>query len=60
MCSRTVGSFLLFGQCFAKLIYLDDPEEVDGAPCAVQIVAPRFQDEKCLAAAEIIDRALSK
>ncbi|KAL3435794.1 amidase signature domain-containing protein [Aspergillus tetrazonus] len=33
-----------------------DPEAVDGAPCALQIVAPRFQDEKCLAAARIIDR----
>ncbi|KAL4755380.1 hypothetical protein BDW72DRAFT_200039 [Aspergillus terricola var. indicus] len=32
-----------------------DPEAVDGAPCALQIVAPRFQDEKCLAAARIID-----
>ncbi|KAL4916289.1 amidase signature domain-containing protein [Aspergillus aurantiobrunneus] len=33
-----------------------DPEAVDGAPCALQIVAPRFQDEKCLAAARVIDR----
>ncbi|RDW86551.1 general amidase GmdB [Aspergillus mulundensis] len=33
-----------------------DPEAVDGAPCALQIITPRFQDEKCLAAARIIDR----
>ncbi|KAL6235562.1 hypothetical protein BDW75DRAFT_250759 [Aspergillus navahoensis] len=33
-----------------------DPEAVDGTPCALQIVAPRFQDEKCLSAARIIDR----
>ncbi|KAJ5675544.1 hypothetical protein N7462_008441 [Penicillium macrosclerotiorum] len=34
------------------------PEELDGAPCAIQIVTPRFQDEKCLAAAEIIEKAI--
>ncbi|RAK95306.1 general amidase GmdB [Aspergillus ibericus CBS 121593] len=33
-----------------------DPDAVDGAPCAIQVIAPRFQDEKCLAAARIIDR----
>ncbi|KAJ5731330.1 uncharacterized protein N7483_005838 [Penicillium malachiteum] len=33
-----------------------NPEEVDGAPCAIQIVAPPFQDETCLWAADIIDR----
>ncbi|CAL5873664.1 uncharacterized protein PFLUO_LOCUS7946 [Penicillium psychrofluorescens] len=36
------------------------PDEVDGAPCAVQVVAPRFQDERCLWAAEIIDRAIQE
>ncbi|KAJ5964321.1 uncharacterized protein N7479_004197 [Penicillium vulpinum] len=35
------------------------PDEVDGAPCAIQVVTPRFQDEKCLWAADIIDRALA-
>ncbi|CAG8004237.1 unnamed protein product [Penicillium salamii] len=34
------------------------PDEVDGAPCAVQVIAPYFQDEKCLWAAEIIDQVL--
>ncbi|KAJ5579858.1 general amidase-B [Penicillium hispanicum] len=34
------------------------PEEVDGAPCAIQIITPKFQDEKCLWAADIIDKAL--
>ncbi|KAL5355106.1 amidase signature domain-containing protein [Aspergillus floccosus] len=33
-----------------------DPVAQDGAPCALQIIAPHFQDEKCLAAARIIDR----
>ncbi|GAQ47366.1 hypothetical protein AtubIFM55763_008768 [Aspergillus tubingensis] len=33
-----------------------NPDEVDGAPCALQIITSRFQDEKCLAAARIIDR----
>ncbi|CRL26866.1 Amidase [Penicillium camemberti] len=35
------------------------PDEVDGAPCAIQVITPRFQDEKCLWAADIIDRALA-
>ncbi|CAI7613130.1 unnamed protein product [Penicillium palitans] len=35
------------------------PDEVDGTPCAVQVITPRFQDEKCLWAADIIDRALA-
>ncbi|PKY06707.1 alpha-glucosidase [Aspergillus campestris IBT 28561] len=33
-----------------------DPQAVDGAPCALQIVAPRYQDERCLSAAAIIER----
>ncbi|KAL3464417.1 amidase signature domain-containing protein [Aspergillus heterothallicus] len=33
-----------------------EPEIVSGAPCALQIIAPKFQDEKCLSAARIIDR----
>ncbi|KAJ5362604.1 hypothetical protein N7541_003448 [Penicillium brevicompactum] len=36
-----------------------DPDEVDGAPCAVQVIAPHFQDEKCLWAADIIDKVLT-
>ncbi|KAF2168675.1 hypothetical protein M409DRAFT_53310 [Zasmidium cellare ATCC 36951] len=35
-----------------------DPELIDGAPCGVQIVAPKFQDEACLWAGKIIDRVL--
>ncbi|RAL06112.1 amidase [Aspergillus ibericus CBS 121593] len=34
------------------------PDEVDGAPCAIQVITPRFQDEKCLWAADIIDRSI--
>ncbi|OJJ42783.1 hypothetical protein ASPZODRAFT_76028 [Penicilliopsis zonata CBS 506.65] len=36
-----------------------NPELVDGAPCAVQVIAPRFQDERCLQAAKIVDGVLS-
>ncbi|KAJ4348593.1 uncharacterized protein N0V89_009971 [Didymosphaeria variabile] len=35
-----------------------DPNAMDGAPCAVQVVAPRLQDEECLQAMRIIDQAL--
>ncbi|RHZ65805.1 general amidase GmdB [Aspergillus thermomutatus] len=33
-----------------------DPNAVDGAPCAIQVITPHFQDEKCLWAARIIDQ----
>ncbi|KAH7029877.1 amidase signature domain-containing protein [Microdochium trichocladiopsis] len=36
-----------------------DPEAVDGVPCAVQIITPRFRDEQCLAAAKIVDSILN-
>ncbi|KAJ5977145.1 hypothetical protein N7501_000487 [Penicillium viridicatum] len=35
------------------------PDEVDGAPCAIQVITPRFQDEKCIWAADIIDQGLA-
>ncbi|KAK9586274.1 hypothetical protein V6Z92_005230 [Aspergillus fumigatus] len=35
-----------------------DPDSIDGAPTAIQVVAPRFQDEKCLRAARIIDATI--
>ncbi|KAK0123113.1 hypothetical protein ONS96_010118 [Cadophora gregata f. sp. sojae] len=35
-----------------------DPVLQDGAPCSIQIIARRFQDEKCLAAARIIQEVL--
>ncbi|KAJ5949118.1 hypothetical protein N7454_000702 [Penicillium verhagenii] len=35
-----------------------NPAEVDGAPCAIQIITPRFQDEKCLWAADIVDQTI--
>lgn len=34
------------------------PEIIHGAPRAVQVVAPKFNDEKCLAAARIVDEVL--
>ncbi|KAJ4259007.1 hypothetical protein NW764_016273 [Fusarium oxysporum] len=33
-----------------------DPEACDGAPCALQVIAPRFRDEECLKAMRVIDR----
>ncbi|KAB5515363.1 amidase signature domain-containing protein [Coniochaeta sp. 2T2.1] len=35
-----------------------EPEALDGMPCAIQVIAPRFQDEECLNALRIIDRDL--
>ncbi|KAL2877018.1 hypothetical protein SGCOL_007637 [Colletotrichum sp. CLE4] len=35
------------------------PEATDGAPCAVQVIAPRFRDEECLEAVGIIDKILN-
>ncbi|KZL64569.1 general amidase [Colletotrichum tofieldiae] len=37
-----------------------DPEASDGAPCAIQVVAPRFRDEECLQAIRIIDRDIRR
>ncbi|KAF6797481.1 Acetamidase 4 [Colletotrichum musicola] len=37
-----------------------DPEASDGAPCAIQVVAPRFRDEECLEAIRIIDADIRK
>ncbi|KAK7182854.1 hypothetical protein DPSP01_011982 [Paraphaeosphaeria sporulosa] len=36
-----------------------DPDACEGAPCAVQVVAPRLQDEECLRAMRIIDKVLN-
>ncbi|KAK0371726.1 hypothetical protein CLIM01_10932 [Colletotrichum limetticola] len=35
------------------------PEATDGAPCAIQIIAPRFRDEECLEAVGVIDKILN-
>ncbi|KAE8364095.1 amidase signature domain-containing protein [Aspergillus caelatus] len=35
---------------------LYEPDSVDGAPCALQIVTPRHQDEKCLLFSRLIDK----
>ncbi|EGU77586.1 hypothetical protein FOPG_15002 [Fusarium oxysporum f. sp. conglutinans race 2 54008] len=34
------------------------PEATDGAPTAIQIIAPRFRDEECLRAMNIVDKAI--
>ncbi|KAF5699619.1 general amidase [Fusarium mundagurra] len=34
------------------------PEVTDGAPCAIQITAPRFRDEECLHAMNIVDKTI--
>ncbi|KAH8694111.1 amidase signature domain-containing protein [Talaromyces proteolyticus] len=36
-----------------------DPEILDGLPCAIQIIAPRFHDEKCLAISKVVDSILN-
>ncbi|KAE8382458.1 amidase signature domain-containing protein [Aspergillus bertholletiae] len=33
-----------------------EPDSVDGAPCALQIVTPRHQDEKCILFSRLIDQ----
>lgn len=38
------------------LILTDDAGVVDGAPCAIQVITSRFQDEKRLYAARVIDQ----
>ncbi|ETS81504.1 hypothetical protein PFICI_06506 [Pestalotiopsis fici W106-1] len=37
-----------------------DPQAWDGAPCAIQVVAPSFKDEECLKAMRLIDQALHR
>lgn len=37
-----------------------DPEAGDGAPCAIQVITPRYHDEECLAAMKIIDKELRR
>lgn len=39
-------------------LFLDDAEAFNGAPTAVQIAAPTFQDEICLEAAARVDAIL--
>lgn len=39
---------------------VDDPAATDRAPCAVQVVAPKFKDEECLRAAAMIDHVLKQ
>ncbi|KAF4449511.1 hypothetical protein F53441_7247 [Fusarium austroafricanum] len=34
------------------------PEATDGAPTAIQIIAPRFRDEECLRAMKIVDKTI--
>ncbi|KAI9927263.1 hypothetical protein MW887_003650 [Aspergillus wentii] len=37
-----------------------NPDEQDGAPTSIQVIARQFQDEKCLWAARIINNALNR
>lgn len=57
--NQIVSDALALGQFqLISNIASDHPDEVDDAPCALQIITPRFQDEKCLWAADIIDQAI--
>lgn len=42
------------------MIILDDPEIYDGAHVSLQIVGRRLQEEKMLAVAEYIGKAIGK
>ena len=39
-------------------MFTDNPDVVDGAPTAIQVVGWRFQDEEVLMATEVIDKVL--
>jgi amidase len=41
-------------------IILDDAQIVDGAPCAIQVIGRRFQDEELLSVAEQVASALAE
>lgn len=41
-------------------IVIVDPKELDGLPCAIQVVAPHFYDEELLRASHIIDADLKR
>jgi Asp-tRNA(Asn)/Glu-tRNA(Gln) amidotransferase A subunit family amidase len=58
MCSQVVSLPLKNIALNARLTDSDDPEATHGAPCSVQVFTPRFQDERCLAVARVIDRVL--
>ena len=47
------------GLCGNPELTADDPKLMHGAPLALQIVAPRWEDEKVLLALELIDAALT-
>lgn len=38
----------------------DDPNIVDGAPCAIQVAGRRLQDEELLGAAQVIAEVLGR
>jgi Asp-tRNA(Asn)/Glu-tRNA(Gln) amidotransferase A subunit family amidase len=40
------------------LIAAEDIELVHGVPVGVQIVTPKWQEEKCIAVAKVVDEAL--
>jgi amidase len=45
---------------YADSCPIDDAEVYDGAPVAVQIVGRRFEEEKILVLAEVLDEALGR
>jgi amidase len=59
MCNQAVSLPLENIALSAQLTNPDDPEATHGAPCSVQVFTPRFQDERCLAVAHVINRVLN-
>lgn len=59
MCNQAVSTPMENVALSAQLTDSDDPEATHGAPCSVQVFTPRFQDERCLAAALVIDQVLN-
>lgn len=42
------------------LIVVDNPEEVEGAPCHLQLVGRRLKDEVLLQHAKVVEKALNE
>ena len=43
-----------------QLTEIDLPDEVEGAPCHVQLIGRRLKDEKLIQDAEVVENILNK
>jgi amidase len=37
---------------------LDNPENLEGAPCSIQVFTQKMRDEECMEIAKIVDKCL--